>query len=408
MIQAIWKYIWGYVIVELRGNALERLLNRISALGIELWDIQRVKQGFRFKMQAKDFYRLRPLVRYRKCTARIYRKRGVPFILYRTWNRKAFLFGIIVCVIVLKLLSSFLWFIDICNTENIPASELQVFVDQMGIHRGMLLKKVDLLGLEQLIRAEHLEVAWVDAKLEGTRLTIKVVEKVLIDETDIVDLVAEKPGVIRELIVFTGRALVKEGDTVNSGDVLIKAATKFETFADPDFEGNLPPYLPPPDGEIIPAAGIVKGHVWYEGYGEAERVVVREQLTGREERAVKIKIGSKLFHYSGERTIPYEQYRVEKEVKSIPLWRNLHLPIEIINEDYLETVIYREPRSLETAYFLAKEQATNAILKSLTSDAIIIRATDFRIDDGDEKNNIVRVKVVMVVEEEIAHPLPRG
>lgn len=407
MIEAIWKFFFGYVVVELQGNALERLLNRISASGIELWDIQRIKHGFRFKMMARDYYRLRPMLRYRKCTVRICQKKGLPFITFRTWHRKALIVGILVFFILLKVLASFLWFIQIEGSENVPASELQKYVDQVGIHRGMPLKSVDLLGLEQLVRSSHPGVAWVDAHLQGTLLTLKIVEKKIIDEVDLMNVIAEKPAVITQLMVFKGKPMVKEGDTVSKGDILIKAANKYETYANPDFEGNLPPYLPSADEPLEPAEGIVKGRTWYEGYGESELIYTEERLTGRSRRLIKVKIGPAVFHYAGPRRVEYEHYRVEKEVKSITLWRNITLPIEIINEDYHETVIYKEKRSLDTAKYLAKEQAMDAILKSLSSDAIIkTEPQSFLIDDGDNENNIVRVKVIIEVEENIAEPLP--
>lgn len=406
MIQAILNFIWGYLIIELKGNALERLLNRFSSSGIRLWDIQRIKQGFRFKMMAKDFYRLRPLVRYRKCTARIYAKKGLPFLLYRSIHRKALFVGVVVFFVILKVLASFLWFVQIRGLEEIPREEIQQYLDAKGIHPGMLLKRIDVSGLERLILANHPRVAWVDAHVRGTQLTLTVVEKTILEKSNLTDIIASRPAVITQLIVFKGKALVKEGDTVNTGDTLIQASNKYTAFADPDLEGNLPPYLPPADEPIEPAKGIVKGRVWYEGYGEAPIILTDERLTGRKERAVKIKIGPQILHFSGPKKVGYEHYRVEKEVKSVCLWRNITLPIEIITEEYQETVILRETRTPEMAMVLAKDQATNAILNSLSSNAIIIQTKSFLIEDGDSENNIVRVKVSIEVEENIAEPLP--
>lgn len=407
MIQVILNFIWGYLVVELKGNALERLLNRFSSAGIRLWDIQRVKQGFRFKMMARDFRRLRPLIRYRKCKVRIAAKQGLPFILYRSIHRKALFAGMVLFFILLKLLSSFLWFVQIEGLDQIPRSEIQRYLDAKGIRPGIFLHRVDLTGLERMILVNHPGVAWVDARLSGTQLKVTVVEKTLPVEIPLTDIIASRPAVVTQLIVFKGKAAVKEGDTVKTGQLLIRASNKFEAFATPDPEGNLPPYLPPADEPVESADGVVRGRVWYEGYGEAPLFVTEERPTGQEVRAVKIKIGPQLFHYSGPRTIPYEQYRVEKEVKSVRLWRNLTLPIEIITEEYQETVTHRESTTLETATFLAKEQATRAILNSLAPNAIIIQTASFFIEDGDSEDNIVRVKVRIEVEENIARPLPK-
>lgn len=411
MIKVIWRYIWGYLIVEIHGNALERVFNKMSSIGISLWDIRRIKHGFRFKMRARDYHRLRPLVRYRKCKVRMIRKKGLPFIQFRTGRRKALVVGILAFFIFLKTLSSFLWFIEITGNELVSTYELLSTVEEYGVHAGMLCKAVEerLTDLEQRILANHMEVAWVSVHVQGTRLYVEVVEKTLIDETDVTDVIAAKPGVVTQLITLKGKSMIKEGDTVIKGQVLIQAANRHDAYGEPDWEGNLPPYLPPVDGEVEPAKGIVKARVWYEGYGEAELTVTEERLTGLEERMIKLKVGNKLIHLSGPKKVNFKHYRVEREVKSLSIWRNLTLPIEIVIEDYQETTIYQENRSYENAKFMAKEQAVNAILNSLPSDAIIIQSPkSFLIDDGKKDNNIVRVKVCLEVEENIARSLLRS
>ncbi|AZR73157.1 sporulation protein YqfD [Anoxybacter fermentans] len=407
MIKAIWRYIKGYVVVELKGNALERLLNKMSNFGIELWDIRRITHGFRFKMNAGDYYRLRPLIRYRKCTARIYKKKGLPFIKFRIGRRKAMIIGILFFFILLKAFSSFLWFIEIEGNKRVTTEEIKKLILKSGIRRGMLLNHVNLSRLERTILIDLKEISWVDASLQGTKLQIKIVEKKLIKKESLTDIIAARSGVITQLIVLHGKPVVKEGDTVKAGQLLIKAANRYETFAEPDYEGNLPPYLPPADEEPESARGIVKARVWYEGYGEAPITVVEEWPTGKREKIVQLKIGSKIFHLSGPRKINYQHYQVEKRVKSFSLWRNMTLPIEIIKEEYIETVIYKEKRTRDTAIFLAKDEALRSILNSLSSDAIIIQSKSFIIDDGKKENNIVRVKVLLEVEEDIAKPLSR-
>lgn len=407
MIKSILRYLKGYVLVELRGNALEHLLNRINRKGIAIWDIKRIKHGFRFKMHAIDYRKLRPLIRYRKCTARILAKKGLPFIKYRSARRKALLAGIILLFIFVKLFSSFLWQVEFSGNETIPTEELVKLLTENGIKRGMLRSEIDISSLEQFFLTNHDKISWIAIQLQGTKLVIKVVEKKLIDETDLTDIIAAHSGVITEMIVLKGKPLVKEGDTVKAGQLLISAANRFESFAEPDFEGNLPPYLPPEDEQSEPARGIVKARVWYEGYGESEIIVTEERLTGQKESATKIKIGSKIFHFSGTRNVNFKYYRTEKEVKSVPIWRNIRLPIEIIKEDYLETVIYRERRSLETAVFLAKEKALFSILNFIPDNATVNQVKYSLIDKGNNENNIVRVKVVLEAEEDIAKPLPR-
>lgn len=408
MVKWIWRFLRGYLIVELKGNSLERILNKLNKSGIILWDIRRIKHGFRFKMLAKEYKRLRLLIRYRKCTTKIIKKIGWPFFIYRSGRRKVLFVGIFIILLILKTLSLFLWGIALDGNQEISSEKIYNLFHEQGIKRGMLLKDIDLKKLEHVIMIENPTISWVSVSLEGTKLYVQVVEKQLIAETDLTDVIAKKAGVVTEMIVLQGKPTVEEGETVKKGQVLIAAANKHETFAQPDFEGNLPPYLPPADEAPTPARGIVKARVWYEGYGEAQCVLTRETLTGNQERALKVKIGSKTFHFAGSRSIPFVDYQIEKNVKRISLWRNLTLPIEIIKEDYLERAVYSERRTRETAIFLAKERALKSILNSLARDAIISQSQYFIISDGLEESNLIRVKVVLEVIEDISQAIIRG
>lgn len=408
MIRAIWRYLMGYIIVELKGNALERLLNKINNAGIILWDIKRINKGVRFKMRAKEYHHLRILVRYRKCTVRIYKKKGLPFIKFRTFRRKAMVVGVILFFILFQTLTSFLWFIEIEGYKRIKRSEIEEVIRETGIKQGIFLDKVDLAALEQNIKTKLHRVSWVDASLDGTRLQVKIVEKQLIDKSGITDIIASEPGVITQLMVFKGKSLVEEGETVKKGQLLIKAASKYQAYAETDWEGNLPPYLTKENNDKVEAAkGIIKAKVWYEGYGEAPLKIAEERLTGKKEKSIKFKIGSKKFHISGPRQVDYQHYKTKKETKSLSLWRNLPLPIEIIKVEYQQTAIYQEERSWDAAKFLAKERAMENILNSLSSNAIITQSKEFIIDDKKKEDNIVRVKVLVEVEKDIAKPVSR-
>ena len=67
------------------------------------------------------------------------------------------------------------------------------------------------------------ELAWVGIRLEGTRVVLEVAEReiVLQDQNLPGDVVAAKSGLIEQIIPLVGLPLVKEGDTVVAGQVLI-------------------------------------------------------------------------------------------------------------------------------------------------------------------------------------------
>lgn len=91
MIKKIRDFCMGRLLIEIRGNALARFINQINEMGIKIWNIRRIKYDYYLAVIYKrDFNKLRPLLRKRKCKVKIIKKNGLPFIL--TGIKKGFFF----------------------------------------------------------------------------------------------------------------------------------------------------------------------------------------------------------------------------------------------------------------------------------------------------------------------------
>ena len=67
----IWNSIAGYVIIDIEGAYLERLINSITKSGIEIWDISRRRGSIRLSVSIGGFYSLRLILRQYPCRIRI-------------------------------------------------------------------------------------------------------------------------------------------------------------------------------------------------------------------------------------------------------------------------------------------------------------------------------------------------
>jgi similar to stage IV sporulation protein len=186
------------------------------------------------------------------------------------------------------------------------------------------------------------------------------------------------------VLVLNGHPAVKEGDTVSPGQVLIS--------------GEIPPLEEPPkpgegqkQGEeaklkkpsrFVHARGIVRARVWYDGYGEAKFVETGIRRTGRSQTRVSIKFNGKEIILSGNQNIPYELYDTETFVKTIPQWRNLEVPVELVTLKYFETAQYREERGSEGARRLAGERALAEATGRIPETARLINSSLEDIQTG--------------------------
>ena len=80
MLEPLWNYLRGYVMINISGFSAERFLSLAATRGILLWDVIPYKNGFIAKVKLRDFKKLRPCGQKTGCRYRIYHKKGKPFL----------------------------------------------------------------------------------------------------------------------------------------------------------------------------------------------------------------------------------------------------------------------------------------------------------------------------------------
>ncbi len=378
-------FLKGYLVIEIKGNALERFITQIIESDIRLQNVKRIKKDYyKAEIYASDFKRLRPLVRKRLCTVKIVHKRGLIFLLAKLKKRFLLVLAIIFFISVLWLASSFLWFISIEGLDKIPEARIYFILAKNNAKKGVMKTSIDLDSLEKKLMKEEPRISWVNLEWQGTRLYVKIVEKKIIEKQKAGNIIAKNDGIIKEIIVMKGRALVEEGDTVTAGQTLITGLS--------DAEGNKER-----------ARGIVRANSWYEATASAKLKCKQAVYTGESRKLIVIRTGSKYLRIPEPPS--YNKYIVTKTRKRILTGRNYNFPIEFIIEEYKEVKYFKYVRKKEVALFMARERALNNILTKLTQNCVII---DIKSTVKSIKNNKVKVKVLMKTEENIAiYPLDK-
>lgn len=227
MKDAIKHYCEGYLRIQLKGFSPERFLNLCMSRQIVIWDLCYQDNGYQFLISIKDYRRVRPLVKKAQVRLKILGRFGLPFFLYRNRRRKLYAAGVISFFLVLFCMSQFIWDISIEGNYRFTDDTLIHYLDTRGIRYGQLRSGIDCDVLEENIRSDYPEIIWVSARISGTRLMIKVKENEVIGSIPQKDssprnLVAEKSGTITRMVVRRGKALVRVGDSVEEGEILVR------------------------------------------------------------------------------------------------------------------------------------------------------------------------------------------
>lgn len=383
----------GYVTLVVEGKKLERFINMAVSRGVRLWDITYLgNDRMLVRVRVYAVGALRHIAKRTASRFRIKKKSGLPFWLWRVRRRKAFYGGALFFAAALYFFFSFVWVVEVEGTKKIKPVAIRHAVAEIGLRPGVPHWLVDGKEVERHLKERFPGIAWVGVELAGGRARIKITEKKLPLQTPSgpAHIVARKAGLIKELLVLEGQPLVKEGDTVLPGQVLISG----EVVPGAEGETGIVPGLP----RYVRAKGIVKARVWYEAYGEAP-LVERGERMGRKVRITTLRVGGREFRIRGPKGTPYARYKVKVTVKRPFKGRTFGAPVELITREITEVVPYVKKRTREEARQLAAERARQKVRAEVEAGASILNQ---KMEEASPlRQDAVRVRLRVEVLEDI-------
>ena len=393
MIFKLHHYLRGTVTLKVSGPMPEKFINLCMIEKKNIVHISKQGNDFIICMGLHDFFGIRPLVRNSQSRIQVIGYWGLPFVTRRIKKRKMLVVGGAVFLIVIHILLSYLWFIDIVGAKNVPLKQIKECVSQYGLKPGVLKDEINVKFIENQLLLTIPEVAWVSINFTGTRAIIEVVEKTMPKEVDKVpgDIIASKDGVITEVIVLAGQSKVKKGDTVKKGDILIKGIVN-------DGKETVPNAALMPL-QTIRGKGIIKARVWYEGYGEAEMVTVSHIRTGKQKLGIALRIFEHEFQIKPVEIPVDGEFEVEVMNKKLLGWRNSGIAVESIINTYYEVATNQIELSSEEARQQAEGKAF-AEVEYLIPETAHVLSRKVQVLKTTE-TNLVRVKVNVETAEDI-------
>ncbi len=223
------QWLCGYVCILLHGKQINRFLNLCTKNNIRLWKISRdMEHAVRLHIGLKDFYYLKPYLRKTKTKMKILSKKGFPFWCYRHPRLKWF------CVVMVFLLCmmiyqfQFIWQIEIHGNEKISTHDILCFLEENDIETGIKRDTIDCSSLEYQLRETFKTCGWVSIYVNKTKLCIEIKESLYDiyeseEGSDSIqyNLVADSDAIIRSIVTRKGIPLVKKGQKVRAGDILV-------------------------------------------------------------------------------------------------------------------------------------------------------------------------------------------
>lgn len=375
----MWQFIRGYVILHLEAPASERILSALFAKGVRVRRVRRESAcACELELCGHDVFTLFSLRRRYAFRMHIAKKRGLPFLWRRLWRRKALLFGTAFVFAAFCFLSTRVLITEVRGCERMDEQVLWETLENAGVRRYMRHRGVDFVRIANDTAALFDEIAWLGLHREGVMLTVEVKESLPLQKIEDInvpcDVVAIKAGVVVSVTMLRGKALVKTGDRVTDGQVLITGTVRYKDAA---------PYL-------TRARGTVTAAVVYEARIPAPETERELAETGEEKPFFRLRIGSATVF---ETRCPYPFAR-EEAGDGKPLG-NLFASV------VLERGVYRELRERERTLTAAEQKEAALVAAEAETVKLLPAGADVIVKAAwTEEENGVTVGVCRITTEE--------
>lgn len=350
------------------GVFCEKLLTEAMKNGLGISFPRKSGYTMRGTVQAAEYRSLCKIARRLGLKMRIEKKHGIYFTLKRHRDKIGFAAGAIFAAAVVLFLNLFVWEINISGNKAVSSEEIMATLANSGLKTGTLRTAHDARKIEWNIMNDNKEIAWATVNIQGCCVNVVVSEtrreaEMKYDDDKPVNIIAAKYGVIRKMDVFDGQGVVKVGDAVMKGDLLVSA-----TFE--DRHGKL---------TLKHSRARVMAETDYEITVEfpLEQVIettggVKKSVKGIEIMGLSIPLGS---------SRGCEELPAEKEEKELYfLW--IRLPVKEIRTKYYavkqNTITYTAEQAKGGAFQLLEQKEA----EEMSNMEIISRKTEEKIANG--------------------------
>lgn len=382
----ILKKLKGYVKLTVSGAFVEKFLNLCAQGNIYIWDVKNINEKtYSLCMSIKGFKCAKKYAYETHTKLKISSKSGFPFFVYKLRYRKGIVTGCIVAVLMFVFLTSFVWSIEIEGNDAVSDKEIISALKESGFFKGSFRYFLDEEELQNKMLLKIKKLSWMWVYLDGTKARVEVRERVdppeIVDKTTPSNIVASFDGLITDIIARDGEAMVKVGDVVKKGDLLISGVVDLG-------EGK---------SRITNARGEVFARTWREKSGTQPLNIKKYKKTGKKitKKVVKLPWFDVLLYM--DNNVPYTYYDEIRYQNTPSFFGLFDMPFTYRRTVYEEKEEYTQRLTPDTAIKLKAEELEQQIRKSLNDTSEIINITSTHTSDNDS----ISVKVVCECVEQI-------
>ena len=219
----------GDVMMELTSADIPGALDAVTNEGIILADLNYTTAlSVRFRVRRQDAARVQSISEKRGDTLKMIRRLGLYWRVRNLGRHWVLVSGLIFLLILTVWLPTRVFFFRVEGNEKLHSKQILEEAARCGIYFGAERSVVRSERLKNSLLEAIPQLQWAAVNTEGCVAVITVEERQLPEDGKTLEagsLVAIRDGIVLEVTAVRGTAMVKPGQAVRAGDVLISGYT---------------------------------------------------------------------------------------------------------------------------------------------------------------------------------------
>jgi len=286
-------------------------------------DITSSNDIYTIKTSPKNYPAIAKLAREYRVKTRVVARSGAYFELRRYRKRVGILFGVIAFFGIIVLMSNFVWNIKISGSDKVGNWQIFEQLAQSGIRPGVHIDGFNANQAELELGLSIPELAWVSIERSGSRINVKVSERLEEESEEIpldtpCDVIANRSGQLIKAEVYRGQLLFEVTSGINKGDVIVSGKVKDAAGRRSRVHADAKLFI-----EAIEVAD------FYQPY-----MTLHRAKNGRSKNNKSVVFLGRRF--GGELEVPRDADHVDYfETLKVPDFFGFPLPFQVLNQNYV-------------------------------------------------------------------------
>ncbi len=385
MIQVL-RLLKGYVSFTAEGGFPERFINLCNNNGILLWDVKNDGVKVKACTTTTDFKRINLPAENSGMEIKEVFEKGLKSFVNRYKYRCGLCLGAFIAVLVITFLSGSIWEVEILPKEGVNVEAFTESLAESGVKKGARKSKIDILKVQEEMMLKHSDLLWISVNIFGSKAQVEITtvihKKETTDMKKPVNVVAKKDGVVTLVKGYYGVNVVKAGENVVKGTLLVSGVGKYADGSE---------YFTHAKGEVYAKTENEITQTLKRNF-KAFVTTENKSFYGLEIFSLKIPFGktddetekaeSYTYLKSGETFLPLAIYRVDThfmEETDVSLTENqcklycLSKLVEEKRDNYIKAEIYEEKYSFtQDEQIFTLKQSLNCIENIATEQPIMV------------------------------------